>query len=174
MADDLHDDAREPKAESAEATPADQEADSIIRKHMLLSMAGGAIPVPVLDLAAVTAVQLDMLKQLAKAYDRTFDSRSARAFVTSITTALAGTMLARLGASLIKFVPGVGWAAGGVTQAVITGGTTYAVGGLFKRLFREDRPFTEVDVDLVKDELNSYFEAGQKLARKLADTIVGK
>ena len=66
----------------------DDAADDTILKHMGLAMGGGAIPIPVLDLAAVTAVQLDLLKRLAALYDVPFDSASSRAFLTSLTGAL--------------------------------------------------------------------------------------
>ena len=47
------------------------EADQIIRKHVLWSMGAGLMPVPLFDIAAVTAVQMDMLKQLAGTYECT-------------------------------------------------------------------------------------------------------
>lgn len=160
---------RVPDPEDVEA-----QADSIIKKHMALAMAGGAIPVPLLDLAAVTAVQLDMLKRLAGTYAVPFDGGSARSFVTSLTTALVGTTAARVGASLVKLVPGVGTLAGGAAQVVLTGASTYAVGNLFKRLFREGRTIDELTVDAVREELMSYYEAGQDVARDLAGSVKKK
>ena len=147
------------------------QADSIIKKHMGLAMAGGIIPIPLVDLAAVTAVQLDMLKQLASTYAVPFESGSARAFVTSLTSALAGTSAARMGASLIKLVPGIGTLAGGAAQVVVTGASTYAVGNLFKRLFRDGRSIEQLTVGEVKDELMSYFDAGKGIARDLTDNV---
>lgn len=152
----------------------DAQADGIIKKHMVLAMAGGVIPVPFLDLAAVTAVQLDMLKRLAGTYAVPFEGGSARTFVTSLTSALAGTTAARMGASLIKLVPGIGTIAGGAAQVVVTGASTYAVGSLFKRLFREGRTIEDLDVGSVKDELMSYFQAGKDIARDLTDDVKGK
>lgn len=142
----------------------EREAEDVIRRHVGFAMAGGAVPVPLLDLTLVSAVQLDMLKQLAQVYKAPFDPQSARAFVTSVTGALAGNVLARLGASLIKFVPGVGWAAGGVAQVVVTGASTYAVGQLFKRLFRERQSLEDLSLDKVRDELQGYFQSGRELA----------
>ena len=40
-------------------------ADKIVRSHVIWSMGAGLIPVPLFDLAAVTAIQIDLLKQLA-------------------------------------------------------------------------------------------------------------
>src|SRR5262249_29658328 len=41
-------------------------ADAIIQKHILYSTGAGLIPIPVADLAAVTAVQVSMLEELAR------------------------------------------------------------------------------------------------------------
>ena len=164
---------KEPIVETKEGTSRDAAADEVIRRHVAYSIAGGAIPIPIVDLTAVTAVQLDMLKQLAKTYEVEFDGASSRAFVTSITSALAGNMVARTGASLVKFVPGIGWLAGGIAEAVLTGASTYAVGNLFKRLFAERRPIEDLDFAAVKDEVASYFDKGREVARSMLDKVGG-
>ena len=146
---------------------ADLEADAIIKKHMGFAMAGGAIPVPVVDLAAVTAVQLDLLKQLAAHYGVEFEGRSARAFLTSLSAALAGSSVARIGASLVKAVPGIGTIGGGVAQIILTGASTYAVGRLFKRVFREGNDLNALDLTAVREEALEYLEAGKEIAVKL-------
>jgi uncharacterized protein (DUF697 family) len=160
---------RVPDPEEVEA-----QAQGIIKKQMALAMAGGFIPIPLVDLAAVTAVQLDMLKQLAATYSVPFEAGSARAFVTSLTSALAGTTAARVSASLVKLVPVVGTLAGGAAQVVVTGASTYAVGHLFKRLFQEGRGIDDLSVGAVRDEVMTYFEAGQGIARDLAGDIKNK
>jgi uncharacterized protein (DUF697 family) len=43
-------------------------SSSIIKSHVVGSMGGGAIPIPFIDVVAVTAIQLDMIKQLARFY----------------------------------------------------------------------------------------------------------
>ncbi len=139
-------------------------ADEIIRKHMKYAVMGGSIPAPVIDLAAVSAVHLAMLKELAANYGATFDARSARAFMTSVSGALAGLTAARVAVSLMKILPGVGWTTGSVAQAVFTGATTFALGRLVRRLFRENRPLDELAVSTATDELLSYFEDGKEVA----------
>ncbi len=152
----------------------DAAADETILKHMGLAMGGGAIPVPVLDLAAVTAVQLDLLKRLAALYDVPFEARSSRAFLTSLTGALGAGALARVGASLAKAIPGVGTIGGGITQVVLTGATTYAVGQLFKRVFREGRTIAQLDVDDVREEAAGYLESGKGRARGMLEALRGR
>ena len=44
----------------------DDKVQEIIQNHIVFSMIAGAIPLPLADIAAVTAIQLDMIKQIAK------------------------------------------------------------------------------------------------------------
>ena len=145
----------------------DKSADSIIQRHVVYTMLTGGIPIPWLDLVAASAVQLDLLKQLATYYSVDFDAQAARAFVTSAGTALAGLAAGRAGASFLKAIPGVGWIAGGVGQAVLAGASTYAVGNLVKRLFREGKGLDELTAQVMRDELAGYFAKGQQVARSL-------
>ena len=92
-------------------------ADRIIHSHTLWGMGAGAIPVPMVDILAVSAIQVDMLKQLAEAYGSDFTENMGKTFVTALT----GGTFARIGASFIKAVPGVGTLVGGVSMSVFVG-----------------------------------------------------
>ena len=48
-------------------------ADTIVRNHVIWSMGAGLIPVLIADIFAVSAIQLDMIRQLCKAYDKEFN-----------------------------------------------------------------------------------------------------
>ena len=60
-------------------------ADRIIHSHTLWSMGAGMIPVPMFDILAVSAIQVDMLKQLAEAYESDFTENMGKTFVTALT-----------------------------------------------------------------------------------------
>ena len=47
----------------------DQEADAVIRNHLVWAMGAGFIPVPIADFFAVGAIQLDMVRQLCRVYE---------------------------------------------------------------------------------------------------------
>ena len=47
-------------------------ADTVVRNHVIFSMGAGFIPIPVADIFAVSASQLDMIRQLCKVYDIDF------------------------------------------------------------------------------------------------------
>jgi len=73
-------------------------ANTIVKNHIVWSMGAGFIPVPIADLFAVTAIQLDMIRQLSRLYDVDFKETSGKAIITS----LSGASVARMGARAIR------------------------------------------------------------------------
>lgn len=138
-----------------------EHADSIIKNHAIWSMGAGFIPVPVADFFAVSAVQLDMIRQISRVYDLDFKEAQGKAIISALT----GTSLARLGARAVKFIPGVGSIIGGVTLAVLSGASTYALGEVFKKHFETGGTFLDFDLDRLKTLYNEKFEKGKTYAR---------
>ena len=79
-------------------------ASDIIKSHVGYSLGAALVPFPGADLLAVTAVQVNMLRQLAKLYNIGFMDALGK----NIISAVVGSSAARLGASLVKAIPGVG------------------------------------------------------------------
>ncbi|RMG77677.1 MAG: DUF697 domain-containing protein [Bacteroidetes bacterium] len=139
-------------------------ADSIIRNHILFSMGAGIIPVPVVDIFAVSAAQLDMIRQLCRVYDVDFAETQGKAIVSSLTTAT----LARVGAgSLAKLIPVVGSLVGGITNSALAGASTYALGEVFKAHFETGGTILDFDPDRLKKLYKEKFEKGKKVAEEL-------
>ncbi len=138
-------------------------ADTIIRNHVIFSMGAGIIPVPVVDIFAVGATQLDMIRQLCKVYDKDFSETQGKAIVSALTT----STLAKIGArSLVKLIPVVGSYIGGVTSAVMAGASTYALGEVFKMHFEMGGTILDFDVERLKKLYQEKFEKGRKVAEE--------
>jgi uncharacterized protein (DUF697 family) len=138
-------------------------ADSIIKNHMIWSMGAGFIPVPIADLFAVSAIQLDMIRQMCKLYEVDFKQTEGKALITALT----GSGLARLGARAVKFIPGVGSILGGVTMAALSGASTFALGEVFKKHFETGGTFLDFDPQRLKNYYNEKFEKGKEVAEEL-------
>lgn len=138
-------------------------ANSVIHNHMIWSMGAGFIPVPIVDLFAVSAIQLDMIRQMCKIYDINFKETEGKAVITALT----GSGLARLGARAIKFIPGVGSILGGITMAVLSGASSYALGEVFKKHFETGGTFLDFDPSRLKKYYNEKFEKGKEVASKI-------
>lgn len=141
-------------------------ANSVIKNHMIWSMGAGFIPIPIADFFAVSAIQLDMIRQMCKIYDIDFKETEGKAMITALTSA----GLARLGARAVKFIPGIGSILGGVTLAVLSGGSTYALGEVFKEHFATGGTFLDFDPNRLKKYYDEKFEKGKNMARQMEQT----
>lgn len=142
----------------------DKHADTVIRNHVIWSMGAGLIPVLIADIFAVSALQLDMIRQMCKIYDVDFKETQGKAIVTSLTS----STLARIGAgSVIKLIPGVGSLIGGATVSVFAGATTYALGEVFKSHFSSGGTILDFDPDRLRKYYKEKFEKGKKVAKEM-------
>ena len=140
-----------------------EEAERIVKTHVLWSAGAGLMPVPLFDIAAVTAVQMDMLKQLADLYEIDFSKSTGKTFVSALT----GSTFARIGASLVKAVPGVGTVIGGVSMSVMSGASTYAVGRVAMSHFGSQGGLLDIDIDSAKKAYSEAFERGKQFVADL-------
>ena len=141
-----------------------ENSDKIIRNHIVWSMGAGLIPVPIADFFAVSAIQLDMVRQMCKLYDVDFKETEGKAVISSMTS----SGLARLGArAAIKFIPGIGTVMGGVTMAVLSGASTYALGEVFKKHFETGGTFLDFDTERLSKMYREKFEKGKKVAEDI-------
>jgi uncharacterized protein (DUF697 family) len=110
-------------------------ARKLVERFSLYSGVAGLLPVPVVDIAAVGGVQLQMLRRISQLYDIPFSKNRVKAIVASF----AGTMIPAstgLGvASLVKSVPVAGTAIGAMTAPALSVGATYVIGMTFVEHF---------------------------------------
>lgn len=137
-----------------------------ILTYVAVSMGFGIIPVPILDIAAVTAVQMEMLRQLSRLYKVDWSDVSGRYFITS----QAGVTLARLAAGAIKTLPGVGTVIGAAAQAMLAGATTFAVGQVFLVHFGENKgTWANFNPRDYKEFYKEMFRKGRKVAEEVGE-----
>ena len=138
-------------------------ADRIIKKYVLLSSGAGLIPLPLADLAAVTAVQVAMLQEISKLYGVEAPEPLLQNFVTGLT----GGMLARIGASAVKAIPGIGTLLGGASMLVMSGASTYAVGQVAKRELESRGDLAKIDMNRAKRDYATAYESGKEVVANL-------
>jgi uncharacterized protein (DUF697 family) len=134
-----------------------QKANEIIKNHTGFAASAGLIPFPGADLAAVTAVQLNMLRQLAKLYNVNFMDSLGK----NIITAIAGSSVARLGASLVKAIPGIGTIIGEMSMAALSGASTYALGKMFAKHFAKGGTLEDFDLKSSKKVYEEELKKGK-------------
>lgn len=139
------------------------DTDQIIRKNVIWASAAGAVPIPILDIAAVTAVQLDMLKEMCRAYEVSYSSIKGKALISSIS----GSIMARYWASLLKAAPGIGTIFGSVSMSIMSGASTYALGTVFDKYLKEKGSLESIDQEEARKLFKKEFRKGRSYARIL-------
>lgn len=140
-------------------------AEQIVSNHIKWSVGAGLIWIPFADILAVTGIQLDMIRQLCNVYEVDFKDTRGKAIVS----ALSGTSAARLGASAMKSIPGVGSIAGGITMSALSGATTFALGHLFKSHFETGGTLLDFDISRLKQQYEELFEKGKDYVRHIKE-----
>ena len=112
-------------------------AKETIKTNVAWSAGAGMLPIPGLDLVAITGVQLKMINDLCTVYGIPFKKSLARPIVISLIGSLGANMLApALASTTLKLVPGIGMLLSGTALAATSAGITYAVGNLFLDHFK--------------------------------------
>ncbi len=138
-------------------------ADSIIKEHVLWSLGAGLVPIPVLDVLAVSVIQLDMLKQIARIYEINYSESSGKAMLSAVT----GSTFARMGASMIKAIPGIGTILGGISMPILSGASTYAIGKAVGMHFESGGDLFNVDLGNLKNMYEDFMGKGKEVAQSL-------
>jgi uncharacterized protein (DUF697 family) len=144
-------------------------AERIVNTHVLWSIGAGLVPLPIVDIVAVSAIQLDMLRQVASDYGVSFAESEGKAWVS----ALAGNLVARIGANALKLIPGIGSVLGGVTSSIVSGASTYAIGQVAISHFENGGTFANLDMNAARRAYEEEFERGKQVAKNMASEKKG-
>jgi uncharacterized protein (DUF697 family) len=142
-----------------------RDPNDIIRSHVYWAVGAGAVPLPLIDLAAVAGIQLDMLKQLSAHFGVPYREEQGKSWLS----AMSASLLARLGANALKLIPGVGTIIGGVTMAITSGASTYALGRVAVEHFEARGTFDDLDLDAAQARYAEAYEEGKAVAAKVRE-----
>lgn len=113
------------------------------------SVAAGLIPVPFVDTAAISGLQMKMIYELCKVYDVPFKKELVATILSGLLGGSATTYASqKVGEAVLSKVPYVGTVISSVTQPAIAYATTYAIGMTFVNHF-------ETNGNLLSFELES-------------------
>lgn len=152
-------------SEEVLAVPPSSGAESIVKKYSAWSAGLGIIPVPVVDVAAVSIAQLKMLKELAKYYGVEYREHRAKSLIAALVGGVGANGLAygSVG-SMIKAIPGAGTLFGMVAMPACSAALAYAIGKIFTQHFASGGTFLDFDPDKVRSHFAEVYEEGQKVA----------
>jgi len=130
--------------------------DEIIRRHALYAAGAGLVPIPLLDLVSISAVQYKMIKKIAKKYDHVeFSDEKTKSIVAGLmggVTSFEAGLLTRI---LFKGIPIIGPVIGGTAVSGFAYVTTKLVGEIFDEHFASggDLAVEEVTINKMREKL---------------------
>jgi len=139
-------------------------ANKIIKNYVIWSSGTALIPVPILDMAAVTAVQVKMLKRLCDYYGMEFSNQRGKALIASL---IGGFHAGLIAGSLLKAVPVLGLAGAVASTTVATAALTYAVGKVFVYHFEAGGTLLDFNPARLREYFDKKFSEGKKAASGL-------
>jgi uncharacterized protein (DUF697 family) len=118
-------------------TPEEREAQatSLVERYSLWSGAAGLVPFPVIDVALVGGLQLDMLRRLSAIYGVAFSEDWGKSVLASLAGSFIPASSGMGVASVLKSVPVIGTGVGILTMSGVSAGATYLIGKVFMQHF---------------------------------------
>ncbi len=144
--------------------PSDREskeacANKIIRKYAALSMGTALVPIPLLDMAACTGLQLRMIQKLGNHYGTDFSKNRGKIVLGSL---IGGFHVGLAGGSLLKVVPLVGMTYATASMVAVSGAVTYAVGKVFVQHFETGGTMLDFNPSKFKKSFARHYEEGRQ------------
>jgi len=143
------------------------EANSIVTKYSAFAFGGGVIPFPLMDVVAVSGIQLKMLGDLAKTYEVEFLENWGKSAISAVIGGAGPHALAvGIVGSLVKAIPVFGSTIGFATMPMLSAAATYAVGKVFIQHFESGGTFIDFDVASARVLFREQFAVAKKMFAK--------
>lgn len=142
-------------------------AQQTVKNWAQWATVAGFIPVPLLDTAAISGVQIKMIHDLCNVYQVEFKKE----LVISIVGALVGGGVATvfsssIGSMVARQIPVVGGVLSAVTQPALSYASTYAVGSTFVKHFEKNGSLIDFNVEEAKGFFKERYEKAKQFFRK--------
>lgn len=139
------------------------QSKNVVTRYVWWSLGAGLVPLPLFDIAVGTGIQVKMLADLAKVYGVPFKKDRVKAVVGALLGAVIPTRLSQTRAvTALRFVPLVGTAVGIVSEPLLLGASTYALGRVFTQHFASGGTFLDFDPAQVRAHFMQEFEKGKE------------
>ena len=132
-----------------------------VKNYTIAAVSVGIVPIPLIDMAALSSIQLKMLHSISKQYDIPFSKNIVKSLVSALIGGSASVTIALPLASLLKTVPIIGQTSGVLCTSVIGAASTYAIGKVFVAHFESGGTFLNFDTEKAKAHFNELYEEGK-------------
>jgi uncharacterized protein (DUF697 family) len=152
----------------------EEAASQLVDRFTLWSGAAGLIPVPIVDLAAIAGVQLQMLRRLSEIYKVPFADNRGKSIIASLAGAIipasTATTTAMTFGSLIKGIPVIGSTVGALTMPLYSACATFVIGKVFQKHFASGGTL----LDFNPPDYREFIKAQQEKFRRKSTSSAGQ
>lgn len=138
-----------------------EKADALIKRYALFGTAAGLIPTIGLDVAAATALQTKMIRDLAGIYGYDIDDQLVRTAITTGMTAIGGRILSTLAETAAKSFSPLKMVMGGATAAAISGFLTLEMGKIYQAKMQDGHNPADIGVLEIVNHIVAQVQAGK-------------
>jgi len=149
--------------EQATSPTVDQEADkaaeavAVVKRFTLYAAGVGVVPIPLLDMVTMLALQMFMVRKLARLYAVPYSEQRSKAAVAGL---IGGFDAGYLGGCALKMVPLFGIFSF-VAMPTLNAAISYAVGKVFIQHFESGGTFLDFDPQKVRAYFEDQFREGK-------------
>lgn len=160
------------KLEALKSKRRHRQASAIVQRNTLWAAGSGLIPIPVLDSAAIVAVQLKMLAEISNVYGIDFQKSSGRSVIAALMTSLTSNVLGKsllgtgLFSSLSKTLPVIGSTLSILTMPGFNAAFTYALGRVFQQHYTLGGSLQDFDPKKAEPYFHEKFKEGFMFTQK--------
>jgi len=157
----------EPAKTETAKTEAEREAEAsqLVDRFSLWSGAAGLIPLPLVDLAAVGGVQIEMVRRLSQIYGVPFSENRGKSIIAGIAGTLLPASVASTTtmtfASALKFLPGLGTTVAMISMPAFSACATYVIGKVFMKHFASGGTLLDFDLPEYREFIRAQKERFQ-------------
>jgi len=148
--------------------------NEIIAKSTAKASGLAALPIPILDVAGIIFVQVNMVEKLADLYNIEIENKN-KLFLSSVASSVITKLISELAGSAAAASKMDKLFGGSLIKASITGFSTTVMGEIYKKHFSNGGKLETIDsgavVDYVQHEIASDNLSIQNLSSKLVNSV---
>src|SRR5262245_36700705 len=145
----------------------DEVASKLVDRFALWAGGAGLIPIPLVDVATVAGVQIQMLRRLSQIYGVPFSDNRGKSLIAGLAGSTIPATSGMGFASVLKVVPVIGTPIGSLMMPALSAGATYAIGKVFMQHFASGGTL----LDFNPPDYREFFKAQkEKWSRRSAAT----
>ena len=134
------------------------EAQAKVKRYSLWSAGFGLIPVPLIDMAAILALQVKMVRDLAHLYEQNWPEARVRAAIASLIGSATPVAVGVGASSVLKGIPLLGQIVGVLAVPALAAAATTALGRVFVVHFETGGTLLDFDAEKMRAFFDAEFE----------------